>query len=66
MGRELALTIVMKTTLRTGASQGDGDAAEDLPLRRAVGPCGLEHLAQLRRQASRDHDHREGQDQIQM
>ena len=53
------MIIVMKTTLSTGREQRHRDAAEDLPLGRAVGARGLEHVARHRREPGADHDHRE-------
>ena len=53
------MIIVMKTTLRHRREQRHGDAAEDLPLGRAVGARRLEHVARHRRQAGADHHHRE-------
>ena len=53
------MSIVMKTTVSTGREQRHGDAPEDLPLGRAVGARRLEHVARDRREAGRDHHHRE-------
>ena len=53
------ISIVMKTTVSTGREQRHGDAAEDLPLARAVGARRLEHVARDRGEPGGDHDHRE-------
>ena len=53
------MTIVMKTTVSTGASSGTVTRRKTCQLAGAVGARGLEHVARHRREARGDHDHRE-------